>query len=83
MKVTETHDIDEDGKGSLTVSLEDAEGNEVGATIFAGEPEDAVFYRDLNGAYSIVYLVKAAHEAGKRGEDFEYECIDENDKEAV
>ncbi|OMD02535.1 hypothetical protein [Paenibacillus odorifer] len=50
-----------------------------GAEICAGEPEDAVFFRDLNGAYSIMALAKAAYEAGKRGETLEYEFIDESE----
>lgn len=84
MKVIETRSIGTDydeyyGKGSLSITLEDAEGKRLaGATICAGEPEDAVFYRDLDGAYSIADLVKAAYEAGKRGEPYEYEFIDEN-----
>ncbi|WP_010495023.1 hypothetical protein [Paenibacillus elgii] len=83
MKITETHDIgtgyDEyNGKGSLTVMVEDDAGNRKSADIYAGEPEDAVFFRDLNGAYSIAGLVKLAYEAGKRGEPYEYELIDVN-----
>ncbi|MCU6709313.1 hypothetical protein M6D81_11405 [Paenibacillus sp. J5C_2022] len=73
MKITETHDIgDFDayeycGKGSLTVTVEDDAGNSKVVDIMAGEPEDAVFYRDLNGAYSIAAAIKLAYEAGKRG----------------
>lgn len=87
MKLVETHNIgtgwDEySGKGSLSVSLRDDDGKQVkGVTIYAGEPEDAVFFRDLDGAYSIADLVKAAYEAGKRGETLEYELIDENEGE--
>jgi hypothetical protein len=86
MKITETHDIgtgyDEyAGKGSLTVTVEDDAGNRKSVDICAGEPEDAVFFRDLNGAYGIVDIVKAAYEAGKRGEPLEYVFIDENPEE--
>ncbi|MFW5434307.1 hypothetical protein [Paenibacillus apiarius] len=49
-------------------------------TIYAGEPEDAVFYRDLDGAFSIADLVKAAYEAGKRGEPCEYDFVDESEE---
>lgn len=82
MKITEYHDIDKsgyeyDGKGSLTVDVEDDEGNSISVDIFAGEPEDAVFFRDLNGAYKISRAIKLAYEAGKRGESFEYELIKE------
>lgn len=87
MRVVETHDIgtgyDEySGKGSVGITLTDAEGNRIaGVTICAGEPEDAVFYRDLDGALSIEPLIRAAYEAGKRGEPYEYEFIDENAEE--
>lgn len=74
MKITETHSIgtgyDEyAGKGSVDVTLTDEGGKRIASvTICAGEPEDAVFYRDLDGALSIADLAKAAYEAGKRGE---------------
>lgn len=83
MKVVETHDIDEDyGKGSVAVSLYDDEGKRItGVYIIAGEPEDNTFYRDLNDAYVIADLVKAAYEAGKRGEPYEYEFVNEGEVE--
>lgn len=88
MKLTETHNIgtgwDEyNGKGSLEVTVETADGKRKSACICAGEPEDAVFFRDLDGAYSIADLVKMAYEAGKRGEELEYVFIDENEEEAL
>jgi hypothetical protein len=84
MKITEIHDIDEgydeySGKGSLYVAVEDDLGNRVSVDIVAGEPEDAVFYRDLSGAYSIADAIKLAYEAGKRGEPLEYEFIDKRE----
>jgi hypothetical protein len=87
MKITETHDIgtgwDEyGGKGSLTVAVELADGRKDSVTICAGEPEDAVFFRDLNDAYSIADIVKLAYEAGKNGEEMTYEFVDENPEEA-
>jgi hypothetical protein len=86
MKITETHDIsggyDEySGKGSITVTVEDDAGNRTSVDISAGEPEDAVFFRDLNGAYSIADAIKLAYAAGKRGEELEYVFIDENPEE--
>jgi len=86
MKVTETHDIgtgwDEySGKGSLSVTVTTDIGEKVDVTIHAGEPEDAVFFRDLDGAYSIADAIKLAYEAGKRGETLEYEFIDESGAE--
>ncbi|MCM3784355.1 hypothetical protein M3231_15330 [Neobacillus mesonae] len=86
MKIVETHDIgggyDEySGKGSLEVVVTDDAGNRKTASIYAGEPEDAVFYRDLDGAFSIADAIKLAYEAGKRGETLEYEFIDESEEE--
>lgn len=88
MKIVETHDIDNsgyeyDGKGSIEVKVTDDTGRSVYVDIMAGEPEDAVFFRDLNGAYSIADAVKLAYEAGKRGEALEYVFVNENEKEAV
>lgn len=87
MKVIETHDIGTEydeygGKGSLTVTVEDDAGIRKSVDICAGEPEDAVFFRDLNGAYSIADLVKFAYAAGKRGEDYVYEFVNESEEEA-
>ncbi|GGP13498.1 hypothetical protein [Oceanobacillus neutriphilus] len=84
MKIVETHDIHENdgyedsGKGSLTIKVYNSEGDKVAsAWVAAGEPEDAVFFRDLYGAYGIIDVVKAAYQAGKDGEDVEFEFIDE------
>ncbi|MCY9532935.1 hypothetical protein M5X04_26865 [Paenibacillus alvei] len=83
MKLIETHYLYEDGgKGSVNVALYDDEGKRIkGVTIRAGEPEDAVFFRDLDGAFNIVGLAQTAYEAGKRGEPLEYEFIDESEGE--
>ena len=88
MKVIETHNIFEDvfdereGKGSLQITVKDDEGNRIGGLcIRAGEPEDAVFFRDLEGAYRIEDLMRLAYEAGKRGESYDFEFIDEKDEE--
>lgn len=88
MKITEIHDIgtgyDEyGGKGSITVTVEDDAGNRKSVDISAGEPEDAIFFRDLNGAYSIAAAIKLAYEAGKRGEEMTYEFINENEEDVV
>lgn len=87
MKLIERHDIGKGydeyhGKGSIGIELQDNSGKLLGAlTICAGEPEDAVFFRDLDGAYSIAKLLKIAYEAGKNGEDYNYEFIDESEEE--
>lgn len=81
MKVIETHDIDEYGKGSVAVTLYDDEGKRItGVYIISGEPEDNTFYRDLSRARNIASLVTTAYEAGKRGEPYEYEFIDESEE---
>jgi len=84
MKIVEIHNVDEsgyeyDGKGSIEVTVTDDMGGRVSVDISAGEPEDAVFFRDLNGAYSIADAIKLAYEAGKRGEPYEYEFVDESE----
>jgi len=82
MRVVETHDIDDDGYGTLDITVETESGK--GAVSFmAGEPEDNTFHRDLNSAYSVDALIKLAYEAGKRGEPYEHKFIDENEEEAV
>jgi hypothetical protein len=81
VKITETHDIDEDyGTGSLSVVIK-TDDDWGGVEICAGEPEDNTFNRDLNDAYGIRRLLTLAYEAGKRGEPYEYEFIDENETE--
>ncbi|KAA8750177.1 hypothetical protein [Paenibacillus sp. UASWS1643] len=87
MKLTEWREVDENGyeyhgKGAITIKAEDDRGGSVSLEIRAGEPEDAVFYRDLNGAYSISHAIRLAYEAGKRGETLEYELV-KNEEEAV
>ena len=86
MKITETHDIGNGfdeywGKGSLSVVVTTAAGESKYVTICAGEPEDACFFRDLVGAYSIADVVKLAYDAGLRGETLEYEFTDESEAE--
>ncbi|MHA7962836.1 hypothetical protein ACX93W_01740 [Paenibacillus sp. CAU 1782] len=86
MKIVETRNIDKSGyeyhgKGSISVVVTTEAGEKETVTIHAGEPEDAVFFCDLDGAYSIADAVKLAYEAGLRGETLEYEFIDENEAE--
>jgi hypothetical protein len=87
MKVIETHAISEEfdeycGKGSISLEVQDDNGRLIGGLdIMAGEPEDAVFFRDLNGAYKIEKLMRLAYQAGKNGEEYNYEFINEGDEE--
>lgn len=86
MKIVETHDIGTEfneyyGKGSVSFSIVADNGEKEILSIMAGEPEDACFNRDLNDVLSIGDALLMAYEAGKRGEDLDYEFIDENSEE--
>lgn len=48
-------------------------------SIGEGEPEDMTLNRDLNDVYEIPAMLREAYEAGKRGEPFEEEFVDEKD----
>lgn len=83
MKVTEIHEFynsDHDGVSNVIVSITNNEGTELEVSIGEGEPEDMYLYRDLADAFSISDLIAMAYEAGKAGEDFEYELIEERDE---
>lgn len=80
MKVTQiTRVSDEHGSDSwleLTVSTEAGTSS---VSFGEGEPEDMYLFRDLSDAYNIETLVQLAYEAGKRGEEYFYEEIEEED----
>lgn len=81
MKVVETHEYynsDHDGVSNVIVELIRDNGEKESVSIGEGEPEDMYLFRDLSDAYSISDLVKMAYEAGKAGEEFEYDFIEEN-----
>jgi len=83
MKVIETHEFynsDHDDASEVTVKVIRDNGESKSVSIGEGEPEDMYLFRDLGGAYSISDLVEMAYEAGKSGESFEYELIEEKDK---
>ena len=84
MKVTETHEYynsDHDGASNVIVEVIRDNGDVSTVSIGEGESEDMYLFRDLSDAYSISDLVKMAYEAGKAGEEFEYEFIEEKDDE--
>jgi hypothetical protein len=84
MRIVETRNIDDDGYG--TAELFVATNEDIGGIVFSAAcdcPEDNTFHRDLKSVLSIRRLLVLAYEAGKRGEDYEYEYVDESDKEAV
>ena len=80
MKVVETITEGEYGEDvNLEVSLEtlDFKGS---VSFGSGEPEDMSLGRDLSDAYSISDLLKAAYDAGVRGEEYHFEQISEEDE---
>lgn len=84
MKVIETHEYynsDHDDASNVIVEVIRDNGDVSTVSIGEGESEDMYLFRDLSGAYSISDLVKMAYEAGKAGEELEYEFIEEKDDE--
>ena len=81
MKVIETTSrFGEDGADSnIKLELVCDNGDKESVSFGEGEPEDMYLFRDLSDAYSLFRLVKIAYEAGKRGEEFIYEELTEED----
>lgn len=81
MKITETHCLGEwDNTTSIEILMENEDGDELRFYLSEGEPEDMIFGRNLNDAYSIVKMLKFAYEAGKRDEKLEYVLEEEKDE---
>ncbi|MGF7045732.1 hypothetical protein J2T13_000192 [Paenibacillus sp. DS2015] len=81
MRIVETRNIDDDGYGGMELSI--ATNDDKGGVDFCAAcdcPEDNTFHRDLKSALGIRRLLVLAYEAGKRGEDYEYEFVDESEK---
>jgi len=75
MKIKQTTGTWDDYRNHLKIEID-------GKTVFQasdGEPEDATLGRDFNDCYSVVDLMERAYEAGKNGESFEIECVEENE----
>jgi len=79
MKVKEIHDIDGWGIGSLRIEV----NGKYTFSFYANPecPEDFTFNRDVSDAYEIVGLMQMAYEAGKNGEPFEYEFVNEREED--
>jgi len=83
MKIIETHyynNSDHDDASSVEIELITDEGVH-NLSLGESEPEDNYLFRDLNDVYFISDLIQKAYEAGKRGEEFEYELIEDKDNE--
>ena len=81
MRVVETHEFnnsDHGGVSQVTVEVFTNDGKRT-VSIGEGEPEDMTLFRDLSGALSISDLISMAYQAGKNGEEFEYELIEEKE----
>ncbi len=78
MKITKIFSI---GEYENVEGLEIKINGERAFSIFEGEPEDMTIGRNLSGVYSIVGMMKKAYEAGKAGEAFEVETINESEDE--
>lgn len=84
MKVIETHEFynsDHYDASNVIVKVIRDNGEKDSVSIGEGEPEDMYLFRDLSDAYSISNLIRMAYEAGKSGEPFEYELINERDED--
>ena len=82
MKVKETHEFynsDHDNVSRVIVELVRDNGEKEKVSIGEGESEDMYLFRDLADAYSIYDLLRLAYEAGKAGEQLEYEFIEDKD----
>lgn len=82
MRVVETHEFnssDHRGVSQVIVIVETESFGSGSVSIGEGEPEDMTLFRDLSDAFSISDLVSMAYLAGKNGEEFEYELIEEKE----
>lgn len=83
MKLTEIHEFynsyHDDASNIIIEIIRDNEET-LEISLGEGEPEDMYLFRDLNDVYSISDLIKMAYDAGKAGEDFEYEVLEERDE---
>lgn len=80
MKVIETTEFyGEEGASKITVELICDNGDKESVGFGEGEPEDMYLFRDLSDAYNLVSFAKTAYEAGKRGEQFDLQYVEEKD----
>ena len=84
MKITEVHKFynsDHDDASNVIIELTRDTGETMEISIGEGEPEDMYLFRNLSGVYLIADLIKMAYDAGKAGEEYEYEAFEEKDED--
>jgi hypothetical protein len=64
-----------DFRESYTLEVVKSDGTKIRLCFADGEPEDATLARDFNDVFSIETAIIAAYEAGKAGEELEFETI--------
>ena len=74
MKIKEITETD-DYRSFLTIEID---GNKM-FDFMGGEPEDANLSRDFNDCWQITKALEMAYNAGKNGEVFELEVINNNE----
>jgi len=72
-------DDDSDWRAAYSVLVIGDTTQSIETSFHDGEPEDAMLFRDFNDVYKIPDIIKAAHEAGLRGETLEFEERTEED----
>jgi hypothetical protein len=78
MKVKETYKEDNfDFTGHLEIRI----NNKKTYSFSDGEPEDNTLHRNFNDCFSITDIMKEAYNAGKDGEPFEYEYVEETEED--
>jgi hypothetical protein len=83
MKLIEIHEFYNsyhDDASNIIIELIRDNGETMEISIGEGEPEDMYLFRDLSDVYQITDLIKMAYDAGKVGEDYDYEAFEEKEE---
>lgn len=84
MKLIETHEYynsDHEDASQVNIELTTDSGEKIEISLGEGEPEDMYLFRDLSDVYLISEAIIAAYNAGKRGEELDYDIIEEREDE--
>ena len=73
MKLTTKYTQLNNYRDKITILLENNKGEQLDLRFCDGEPEDNTLSRNFGDCYIITDLVRMAYEAGKNGEEFEYD----------